>query len=235
MREKRILVVDDEVGVLKMIREVLLRADEGYEVECVQDRDAVTDATCRFEPNLILLDLNLGGRFDGLDVCRELRASPKTRSVPVIIITGELMDAAESTLLDAGADDYIRKAQFTPKLLESRVRAVLRRTSPTTRRVIEHGPLVLRPGRREALLAGRVVPLTPTEFSILLKLADNSDRVLEREELLHSSDNALSRTVDVHVLSIRRKLKEFDWLVQTVFGHGYRIGTPPKSGLVDPR
>lgn len=234
MSERKILVVEDELGIRKMIREVLLTSDEGYEVEGAQDPRSARVAILHFKPDLVILDLNLGSRFDGLDLCRELRADSNTRSIPVIVLTGELMDAAESTLLDAGADDYIRKAQFTPRLLESRVRAVLRRTSPTTPRVIEHGPLVLHPGRREAIVAGKVVPLTPTEFSILSKLAYNAERVLPREELLQSKDSATNRTVDVHVLSIRRKLKEFEWLVQTVHRRGYRIGVPPNGGLATP-
>lgn len=232
MTGEKILIVEDEVGVLHMTMEVMRSAREGYEVEGVRDAIAGWAAVLRMRPALVLLDLNLGRRFDGLELCKRIRRDPETSHIAVVILTGELMDAAEAMLLDAGADDYVRKPHFTPQLLESRVRAVLRRTRAQSASSVEHGPLTLHPGRREALLLGRPVPLTPTEFDILFKLGTNPERALARPELLDRGDGTSSvvdRTVDVHVLSIRRKLGPCDWLVETVFGVGYRLGKMPES------
>jgi DNA-binding response OmpR family regulator len=231
MTGERILVVEDEPGVLNMTMEVIRSSPDGYDVEGASDGTEGLAALRREKPDLVVLDLNLGRRFDGLEVCKAIRADPATADVAVIILTGELMDSAESMLLDAGADDYIRKPHFTPQLLESRIRAVLRRTRAHSVETIEHGPLALHPGRRETLVDGRPVNLTPTEFDILFKLASNPERALARRELLDrgGETTAIERTVDVHVLSIRRKLADADWLVETVFGVGYRLGAVPDA------
>lgn len=232
MSGERILVVEDEPGVLNMTLEVMRGAREAYTVEGAQDAASGLEAIRRNKPDLVLLDLNLGRRFDGLDVCKSIREKAEWADIAVIILTGELMDAAETMLLDAGADDYIRKPAFTPQLLESRVRAVLRRTHSAPAAELDHGPLKLHPGRREALVDGRTVNLTPTEFDILFKLANHKDRALPRRELLDRGDGtstAVDRTVDVHVLSIRRKLGRYEWLVQTVFGVGYRLGSESEA------
>jgi DNA-binding response OmpR family regulator len=232
MTREKILVIEDEPGVLNMTVEVMRAAKEGYVVEGASSVEEGLAAIRREKPSVVLLDLNLGRRFDGLEVCKRIRENPLTSDLAVIVLTGELMDAAETMLLDAGADDYIRKPHFTPQLLESRVRAVLRRTHSEGAAAIERGPLTLYPGRREALLDGEPLCLTPTEFDIVYKLADNPERALARRELLDRGGGGMSavdRTVDVHVLSIRRKLGKRDWLVQTVFGTGYRIGMAPDA------
>ena len=231
----RILVVEDEPGVRQMTLEVLLALDETYEVAGVGDAETAIKAVQRYAPDLVLLDLNLGQRFDGLDVCRAIRANPTTAQIAVIILTAERADEAEPMLLDAGADDYIRKPLFTPQLLASRVRAVLRRTRPVDHAVqLRHGPMLIDPSRREVLINGSSVPLTPTEFDILLKLARHQDRALKRGELLErggedDENGRVDRTVDVHVLAIRRKLGRYAWIVDTVFGIGYRLGVPPEA------
>ena len=231
MAGERILIVEDEPGVLEMTLEVMRHCSEAYEVEGVQDAKAALQKIRAWKPDLILLDLNLGRRFDGLEVCREIRADPKISDVGVIILTGELLETAEAMLLDAGADDYVRKPHFTPQLLDSRVRAVLRRTRKGSSSSLRHGPLLMNAARREASINERLMPLTPTEFGILHKLAVNADRVLARRELLDrgADSGAVDRTVDVHILAIRRKLGPNGWLVETVFGVGYRLGTVPKA------
>jgi DNA-binding response OmpR family regulator len=231
----RILVVEDEPGVRQMTLEVLMALDETYETAGVGDAQTAIQAVQRYRPDLVLLDLNLGQRFDGLDVCRAIRDNPETAHTAVIILTAERANDAEPMLLDAGADDYIRKPLFTPQLLASRVRAVLRRTrNASNDTIVRHGPLIIDPERREALLDGQRLALTPTEFDILLKLARHKDRALRRNELLdrggsEEEGGRVDRTVDVHVLSIRRKLGRHDWIVDTVFGIGYRLGVPPSA------
>jgi two-component system phosphate regulon response regulator PhoB len=166
-------------------------------------------------------------------VLRRLRADPATAHLPIIVLTGQEEEQVEATLLDEGADDYIRKGFFRPRVLVERIKAVLRRAgsggaAPAIR--TEH--LVVHPGRREALVDGKAVNLTPTEFDILLRLASQPDRALTRRELIdRGADDGEGddRTVDVHVLSIRRKLGKYAWLVSTVWGTGYRLGSGPGS------
>jgi DNA-binding response OmpR family regulator len=228
MAGERILVVEDEPGVLDLAMEVMRSAREGYVVEGATDARSGLEAIRRRKPDLVLLDLNLGRRFDGLELCKRIRSDPATTDIAVVILTGEVLEGAESMLLDAGADDYIRKPHFTPQLLESRVRAVLRRTLGSPSATVTHGPLALDPARREVRVGDRPVHLSPTEFDILYQLARHPDRALARRELLelgHHQTHAIDRTIDVHVLSIRRKLGEHQWLIQTVFGVGYRLGT----------
>lgn len=231
----RILVVEDEPGVRQMTLEVLLALDETYEAAGVGDVETAIKAVQRYRPDLVLLDLNLGQRFDGLDVCRAIRADRSTAHIAVIVLTAERADDAEPMLLDAGADDYIRKPLFTPKLLASRVRAVLRRTRPgEAEALVRHGPMLIDPARREVLVDGNAIALTPTEFDILFKLAQHKDRALRRQELLErggedDENGRVDRTVDVHVLSIRRKLGRHAWIVDTVFGIGYRLGAQPPA------
>lgn len=231
MAGERILIIEDEAGVLDVTREVMQRSPEGYEVQGAGDVATALEKIRDWYPDLVVLDLNLGRRFDGLEICREIRSGATTSNVAIIVLTGESMDTAESMLLDAGADDYIRKPHFTPALLSSRVRAVLRRTHKSSASTLRRGPLILNPARREATLDGAALSLTPTEFGILHSLAVNSDRAMERHELLDrgGAPSAVDRTVDVHILSIRRKLHPQDWLVQTVFGVGYRLGTMPAT------
>ncbi len=236
MAGARILVVEDEPGTRQMTLDVLMSLEETYETAGVGDRKTALAAVKRYRPDLVLLDLNLGQRLDGLEVCKEIRANPSTSQTGIIIFTSEPATDVEPLLLDAGADDYIRKPQFTPQLLASRVRAVLRRTARSgAAGLIRYGPLTLEPSRREALLDGASIGLTPTEFDILHRLARNQDRALRRSELLERGGEVregpkVDRTVDVHVLSIRRKLGRHDWIIDTVFGVGYRIGAPPTAG-----
>ena len=231
MAGERILVVEDEPGVLDVTLEVVRSSPEGYVVEGARSVEEALEKVRAWEPDLVLLDLNLGRRFDGLKICKAIREDPDRAGIAIIVLTGESMDTAESMLLDAGADDYIRKPHFAPKLLASRVRAVLRRTHKDADTLLRRGPLGLDPARREATLDGAPLSLTPTEFDILHNLTRNADRALERHELLDrgGAPSAVDRTVDVHILSIRRKLGEHDWLVQTVFGVGYRIGSSPEA------
>ena len=172
----------------------------------------------------------------GLEVCRELRADPRTHKIPILVVTGNNEEAYEAALFDAGADDYIRKNNFRPEIFLRRVAAVLRRARRVDGVAIQRGPLWLHPLRREALLGGEPLHLTPTEFDLLKKLVSQPDRALSRTELLDrgdDSDASIHRTVDVHVLSIRRKLGDHAWLVSTVFGVGYRVGSPPADGPAD--
>ncbi len=220
----RILVVEDEDLVRNMITDVLRAA--GYEVRGAKEgREGLRELKAS-PPDLVVLDLNLPG-MNGLAVCREIRADEQARHVGILVLTGNRGDEVETALFDAGADEYIRKGDFKPALFLRRVGAVLRRAVRTGEERLSEGPLALYPKRREAELDGRPLDLTPTEFDILYKLVTQRDRAVSRRELLDRGDDesGLDRTVDVHVMGIRRKLEPHGWLVATVRGVGYRLGS----------
>ena len=222
MAGERIVVVEDEQGVRDLAVDVL---SQEYEVEAASSAGQAWALIERSRPDLVLLDLTLEKRLDGLDICRALRANRTFAHIGVIVLTAEPQESTESMLLDAGADDYIRKSQFSPKLLESRVRAVLRRTRQPGQ-IIMHGPLKIHPGRRAVEVGGDQISLTPTEFTILFKLASNADRALQRRELLESYGGAqegAERAVDVHVYTMRKKMGRHSSLIETVQGVGYRL------------
>jgi two-component system phosphate regulon response regulator PhoB len=237
----RIVVVEDQVEVRQMVLQVLEEA--GFDATGAGDGPAGLAAVRDVRPDLLLLDVRLPGGFSGRDVLRRLRSEAATAHLPIVVLTGQEDDQLELTLLEEGADDYIRKNQFRPRILVERIRAVLRRagTSAAAKTVrTEH--LVIHPARREAIVDGKPVNLTPTEFDILLKLASNPDRALPRREMIDrggpdgvegertdDDQGGDDRTVDVHILSIRRKLGRFAWLVSTVWGVGYRLGSAPGS------
>ncbi len=224
----KIAVIEDDAHVRDLLSVVL--SDAGMEPRGAGDGTVGLDLVRGWEPDLVLLDYGLPKGPTGLDVCRELRRQPETANLPIIVLTAQLNDQLEESFFEAGADDYIRKPNFKASLLISRITAVLRRTRPAGADVVQTEHLVIHPGRREALVDGEPVNLTPTEFDILYKLATNRDRALSRRELLDrggADGEGVDRTVDVHVLSIRRKLGKHAWLVSTVWGVGYRLGTAP--------
>jgi DNA-binding response OmpR family regulator len=226
----RIVVIEDQDDVRTMVLQVL--RDAGFSPTGAADGPAGLRTIAETKPDLLLLDVRLPGGISGRDVLQKLRAQPATAQLPIIVLTGQEDDQLELTLLGEGADDYIRKNQFRPRVLAERIRAVLRRAGTSTAGAVRADPLLLHPGRREALLDGKPLNLTPTEFDILVKLASNPDRVMPRRELLDrggGEEEGDDRTVDVHVLSIRRKLGKFAWLVSTVWGVGYRLGSMPGS------
>jgi DNA-binding response OmpR family regulator len=231
MAQGRILVIEDEDLLRGMILEVL--ATDGYETADAPDERTGLRLVKELSPDLVVLDLNLPAHMKGLDICRQIRQDPATSHVAVLVLTGNKGDEYETALFDAGADEYIRKADFKPQLFLRRVAAVLRRATQTGNAAIQAGPLTIYPARREAIVDGTPLSLTPTEFDILGKLASNPERAISRKELLdrgaEGEDPAVDRTVDVHILAIRRKLKSFSWLVSTVWGVGYRLGAGPDA------
>jgi len=224
----KIAVIEDDPQARELLL-VLLR-DAGMEPKGAEDGVGGLEMVRTWSPDLLLLDHTLPGPLKGLDVCREIRQAPETANLPVIVLTAEISDQFEERFFEAGADDYIRKSMFKANLLIKRIGAVLRRTRQVGSDVIETDHLTIHPGRREVLVEGESVNLTPTEFDILFKLAQNRDRALSRRELLDrggADGEGVDRTVDVHVLSIRRKLGKRAWLISTVWGRGYRLGTAP--------
>ncbi len=229
MARGKILVVDDEPKIVRLVRAYLER--DGFEViEAADGRRAVAAAR-RQSPDLIVLDVMLP-ELDGLEVCREIR---RFSDVPIIMLTARDEDADKLVGLELGADDYVTKP-FSPGELVARVRAVLRRTRPMDvdgaagRRIVA-GDLVIDEERFEATCHDQPLPLTPTEFRILAALARDAGRVLSRAQLLDrtlgESYDGYDRTIDAHVKNLRRKLAAAgageNCGIATVRGVGYKM------------
>ena len=222
----RILVVDDEPDILELVRYNLAR--EHYDVVCVESGEEALVQVYATPPDLIVLDLMLPG-VNGLEVCRTLKRHPRTAAIPVVILTARGEEADIVAGLELGADDYLTKP-FSPRVLLARIRAVLRRqhTEPVAvDAVITHGALVLHPGRHEILVQGQPVLLTPMEFRMLHVLARRPGWVFTRNQLLTASQgedvSVTERSVDVHIVSLRRKLGVCGDAIETIRGVGYRL------------
>ena len=224
MAGKRVLVVDDDVKTVELVKLYLNR--DGYRVFTAYDGTEALRLAREGHPDLIVLDLMLPG-IDGLEICRTLRSES---DVPIIMLTARTTEGDRLTGLDLGADDYVPKP-FSPKELAARVRAVLRRL-PGERGPdeIKYGELTVNFLRHEASLAGRPLNLTTVEFKLLGVLAKEPGRVFSRAQLI---DEALGyafegfdRTIDVHILNLRRKLEpdpSHPKYLKTVYGAGYKL------------
>ena len=229
MTGKRVLVVDDDAKTVELVRLYLKR--DGYRVFTAYDGIEALRLARESRPDLIVLDLMLPG-IDGLQVCRTLRAES---DVPIIMLTARTTDRDKLTGLDLGADDYVTKP-FSPRELAARVRAVLRRLpgerGPTE---IKQGELTLDSHKHEASLTGSPLNLTPVEFKLLGILAKEPDRVFSRGQLIEKAlgydFDGFDRTIDVHILNLRRKLNvKGNHLIRirTVYGTGYKLSIGEK-------
>lgn len=228
MKKVRILVVDDEEDILELVRYNLAR--EGYDVACETTGDGVLTRVRSEHPDLIILDLMLPG-MNGLDVCRLLKNDPETGSIPVIMLTAKAEEADIITGLELGADDYIPKP-FSPRVLVSRVKAVLRRTGegPAERKVIHIGNLVINKETYSVTKRNIPLTLTSTEFKLFLYLVERKGKIFNREQLLDAvwKDEAFvePRTVDVHIRRLRTQIEDDPSnpkLIKTRRGIGYYV------------
>ncbi len=222
---RKILIVDDDRKTVELIK--LYLEKDGYRVLPAYDGRQALELVRQRAPDLIVLDLMLPA-VDGLDVCRIVRAESK---VPIIMLTARSTEEDKLLGLDLGADDYLTKP-FSPRELVARIRAVLRRAGET-----EEGPPEARFGelaihfiRHEVRLGGLPVHLTPKEFKLLETMAREPGRAFSRLELLEKvfgfDYEGLERTVDVHVLNLRKKIERDPAqprFIQTVFGVGYKL------------
>jgi two-component system alkaline phosphatase synthesis response regulator PhoP len=227
--KKRILLIEDEEDIAALIK---LQAEaSGYKMHVEVDGINGFRAIEREKPDLVILDIMLPGQ-NGFDVCRKVKSTPELRAIPVIILTakGEELDMVLG--LELGADDYVSKP-FSPKVLFSRIKAVLRRSKEPekTPRVICFGEFTLEIDRYLLRKADKVITITLSEFGILRRLLTNQGKVLTRNQLLddiHNDDAFIvDRNIDVHIASLRKKLgPKFDW-IETVRGVGYRFREEP--------
>ena len=218
-----VLLVEDEENLASLVRAYL--EQEGYRVMAVVTGAEALRAIETEPVRLVVLDLNLPD-MDGLDVCRQIRTRS---SVPVVMLTARDEESDRLAGLAQGADDYIGKP-FSPRELVARMKAVLRRSEPhSAEELLVLGDVVLRRSAREVSVAGEAVALRPQEFDLLAYLIQNRGAVLSRDVLLDrvwGYDYAGgTRTVDVHVAQLRRKLGRPD-LIQTVRGLGYKAVQP---------
>ena len=224
-QKKRILLIEDEEDIASLIK---LQAElSGYKLHVEVDGINGYRAIEREKPDLVILDIMLPGQ-NGLDVCRKMKNNPELKNIPVIIISakGDELDVVLG--LELGADDYVPKP-FSPRVLFSRIKAVLRRGKEPEKSVktISFGEYTIEPERYILRKSEKQIPVTLSEFGILKRLITNRGKVLSRNQLLddvHNDDAFIvDRNIDVHIASLRKKLgPHFDW-IETVRGVGYRF------------
>ena len=227
MASKTVLVVDDDAKTVELVKLYLNR--DGYKVLTAYDGIEALNLARQSHPDLIVLDLMLPG-CDGLEICRTLK---NESDVPIIMLTARTTEDDKLAGLNLGADDYVTKP-FSPRELAARVRVILRRLPEET---LQRGPAEIKRGEltlnflnREASIAGRVLQLTPIEFKLLGVLAREPGRVFSREQLIEMvfgyDFEGFDRTVDVHILNLRRKLEpdpNHPRYIKTVYGAGYKF------------
>ncbi|MCD8121010.1 MAG: response regulator transcription factor [Clostridiales bacterium] len=218
----RILITDDDLHLRKLVRTY---ADlEGYQCEEAEDGSAALAALQNQDFDLVILDVMMPGT-NGFETLAQIR---KTSQIPVIMLTARTEEYDRLLGFNLGVDDYVPKP-FSPKELMARVAAVLRRTKSSLRQtgVLQFGSLTIEPDSRAVTIDGRRLSLTPKEFDLLLKLAQNERIVMSREKLLETvwgyTYYGDVRTVDTHIKSLREHLGSYRRLIQTVWGVGYKF------------
>jgi two-component system phosphate regulon response regulator PhoB len=226
MAKERILVVEDDEDILQLLKYNLTK--EGYQITGAASGEEALKIIKPDLPDLVLLDLMLPG-MDGLEVCRLLKQEAKTSRIPIIMLTAKGEEADIVTGLELGADDYITKP-FSPRVMLARLRSVLRRRQaepPAPGATIKRHELVMDPGRHEVLVNDQPLDLTLTEFRLLQLLASRPGWVFTRDQIVkgvHGDDYPASdRSVDVQVVSLRKKLGPCGKYLETVRGVGYRF------------
>jgi len=230
-RGQTVLVVEDETSIASFVALYLKNA--GYRIGTAGTGREALERVAAEKPDLIVLDLMLPD-IDGLEVCRRIR---RASDVPILMLTARDEDVDKIIGLEVGADDYLTKP-FNPRELVARVKSILRRSVPERRemqtRQIKHGDLDIDAGRREVHVGDQEIQLAPKEFDLLWELLDHRGLVLTRDQLLERvwgyTFAGDTRTVDVHVRQLRRKLGEASPIV-TVWGVGYKVA-PARDAAV---
>jgi phosphate regulon transcriptional regulator PhoB len=225
--KEKILIVDDERDIIKMLDYNLKK--EGFRVISAYDGEDAIDSALKERPDLIVLDLMLPG-LDGLEVCKTIKKENKTANIPIIMLTAKAQEADKIVGLELGADDYITKP-FSPRELIARIKAVLRRVKEKgdLPEILKIGMLSIDFSKIQVSVGGKPVELTSKEFELLKTLIKAKGRVLSRDYLLDTIwgfDHAIeiqTRTVDVHIRTLRKKLKRAAEYIVTVKNYGYRF------------
>jgi DNA-binding response OmpR family regulator len=225
-----VLVVEDEASIASFVSLYLKNA--GYGVRTASTGTEALSVAASDSPSLIVLDLMLPD-IDGIEVCKRIR---QRSDVPILMLTARDEDVDKIIGLEVGADDYLTKP-FNPRELVARVKSVLRRSAPARQdpenAIIKHGDLTVDSGRREVRVGEEEIQLAPKEFDLLWELLDHRGLVLTRDQLLERvwgyTFAGDTRTVDVHVRQLRRKLGDASPIV-TVWGVGYKVGPAREAG-----
>ncbi len=230
-QKKRIILLEDEEDIAALIK---LQADiAGYNLHVEVDGVNGLKAIEREKPDLVVLDIMLPG-LNGFDVCRRMRTNPELKKIPIVIISAKNDELDMVLGLELGADDYVAKP-FSPKVLFSRIKAILRRGIEGHKKdkTLTFGEFTLETDRYLLRKKDEYITLTLSEFGILKRLLQNQGRVLTRNQLLDDIQNddsfIVDRNVDVHIAALRKKLgPNFTW-IETVRGIGYRL----KESLIE--
>lgn len=225
--KENILIIEDEKDIVKLLEYNLKK--EGFKTSVAQDGEDALDMVSRIHPDLIILDLMLPG-VDGWDVCKALKKESKTAAIPIIMLTAKSQESDKVVGLELGADDYMTKP-FSPRELIARIKAVLRRVKEKDKlpEVLKVGDLTLDFSKIQASFRDKPIELTSKEFELLKTLIKAKGRVLSRDYLLDTIwgfDHAMeiqTRTVDVHIRTLRKKLKSESKRIVTVKNYGYRF------------
>jgi two-component system alkaline phosphatase synthesis response regulator PhoP len=226
MVKQRILVVDDDREVVRLMRAYLEQA--GYEVLVAYDGETALHTLRRERPDLLLLDLMLPDR-DGYDITRLVRADAALAALPIIMLTARVDDTDKIVGLEMGADDYVTKP-YNPREVVARVRARLRKLGESRPQILQVGSLQMDIGRHEVTLKNQPINLTASEFDLLRVMMEQADYVFTRTELISKGLGAdyegLDRTLDSHIRNLRQKIEpnpKHPTFIQTVHGVGYRL------------
>jgi two-component system, OmpR family, alkaline phosphatase synthesis response regulator PhoP len=226
MAKETVLVIEDEKNILELVKYNLEEA--GFRVLTASRGDLGLDLARKEKPSLIILDLMLPG-IDGIEICKILKQNYKTASIPMIMLTAKGQEADKVVGLELGADDYITKP-FSPRELVARIKAVLRRSHEKPKdELLKSGALELDQAKHQVSLKNKPIELTSKEYDLLKALLEARGRVLSRELLLgqvwgyDESLNIETRTVDMHVGQLRKKLKTEANRIVTVKNVGYRF------------
>jgi two-component system phosphate regulon response regulator PhoB len=220
----RVLIVEDEPAIVALVTYAVREA--GWEVAAAPDTAGAWDSICRTRPDLVLLDWMLPDQ-SGLRLLSRLRADRDFRDIPVIMLTAKSMEEDKIAGLNTGADDYVTKP-FSPRELLARARALLRRKSPhLAEATLTAGGVTLDPASCTVAIDGRAIEIGNAEYKLLKFLMAHRERVFSRAQLLDKvwGDGAAieERTVDVHVLRLRKALREWERLIRTVRSVGYML------------
>jgi DNA-binding response OmpR family regulator len=226
--KKRIFIIDDELDIREILKINLEK--EGYDVHTYHSADIAEKALDSIEPDILLLDIMMDGT-DGYEFCRKLRTNEKHKHLPVIFLSAKSEEFDKVLGLELGADDFITKP-FSMKELKSRVKAVLRRTTTTIeslptedRSIISYKEVSLHPQKYSLLVQGEDVNLTKTEFEILYLFLRNPGKIFTRDNIIDSIKGqdvyVVDRTIDVHIMNLRKKLGLYKKIIRTFSGVGY--------------
>ena len=226
MAQETVLIIEDEKNILELVKYNL--EQEGYAVLTASRGDQGLELARKSRPSLLILDLMLP-EIDGLTICKTLKNNEKTSGIPIIMLTAKSQESDKVVGLELGADDYVTKP-FSPRELVARVKAVLRRGREKPKdKILRSGALEVDTAKHMVTLKGKPVELTSKEYDLLKTLMEADGRVLTRDFLLetvwgyHDSMNIETRTVDMHIGQLRKKLKTGGDQIATIKNVGYRF------------